>query len=228
MTAPRRKNIRLPEFDYSSEGSYFVTIVTQDRLFLFGEVVDGEMRLNEFGKIVEEEWERSDAIRKEIELDEYVVMPNHFHAIVHIIPETKNVGDQPANICMGDRQILTYTGDRPVAPTKKSEDPAVASTEEQKNPMVASTDEQMKPPIAPTARPNGPRPKSLGALMAGFKSSVTTRINHLRGTPGSPIWQRNYYDVIITTDREYDQIAEYIFTNPLNWLSDLEYPPSAR
>ena len=64
--------------------------------------------------------------------------------------------------------------------------------------------------------------------MAGFKSSVTTRINRLRGTPGSPIWQRNYYDVIITTDREYDQIAEYIFTNPLNWLSDLEYPPSAR
>ena len=190
-------------------GSYFITIVTKDRQALFGEVVNGEMILNEFGKVVEEEWHRSAAIRKEIELDEYVVMPDHFHAIVHIIPIMDNSGELISST--GDRQIIKSTGDRPVAPTEQKINPQIAP----KDPNLALN------------KPKGPKPKSLGALMAGFKSSVTTRINQTRGTPGMPVWQRNYYDHIISSDREYGQIAEYIFTNPLNWLSDREYPPPA-
>ena len=58
--------------------------------------------------------------------------------------------------------------------------------------------------------------------MRGFKSAVTTRINTIRHTTGVPVWQRNYYDHIISTDREYEQIAEYIANNPLNWLTDTE------
>ena len=50
---PRRKSIRLPGYDYSAEGGYFITIVTKDRQHLFGEVVNGEMMLNELGKIVQ-------------------------------------------------------------------------------------------------------------------------------------------------------------------------------
>ena len=72
---PPRKQIRLTGYDYSYEGSYFITIVTKDRQHLFGEVVNDEVVLNEFGRIVDEEWVRSASIRKEIELDEYVVMP---------------------------------------------------------------------------------------------------------------------------------------------------------
>ena len=101
MPIPRRKNIRLPGYDYSTEGCHFITIVTKDRQSLFGEVVNGEMVLNEFGRIVEEEWTRSANIRKEIELDEFVVMPNHFHAILHIIPEPNRTGDRPENAIVG-------------------------------------------------------------------------------------------------------------------------------
>ena len=106
MPIPRRKNIRLPGYDYSEAGSYFITIVTKDRQPLFGEVVNGEMVLNEFGRIVAEEWTRSASIRKEIELDEYVVMPNQFHAIVHIIPtiivnEEHRTGDRPKTTNVG-------------------------------------------------------------------------------------------------------------------------------
>jgi hypothetical protein len=55
---------------------------------------------------------------------------------------------------------------------------------------------------------------------------VTKRINELRGTPSTPVWQRNYYEHIITTDREYESIIEYIDTNPRAWLTDTENPQS--
>ena len=79
-----RKVTQLEGFDYSSENAYFVTFVTRKRINLFGEIVDEEMVLNDFGKIVLEEWERSVGIRKEIELGKFVIMPNHFHCIFSV------------------------------------------------------------------------------------------------------------------------------------------------
>lgn len=79
-----RRSIRLPGYDYAQAGAYFVTICTNQRECLFGEVVDGEMRLNEYGRVVEDEWFASACIRCEIELDAFIVMPNHIHGIVWI------------------------------------------------------------------------------------------------------------------------------------------------
>ena len=70
--------------------------------------------------------------------------------------------------------------------------------------------------------PHGPAPKSLGAFAAGFKSSVTKRINSLKHTPGSPVWQRNYYEHIIRDEADYERIANYIANNPSNWAEDEE------
>lgn len=63
-----RRSIRLKGYDYRRPGVYFVTLVTQDREWLFGEVVEGQVRLSEMGRIVWEEWFRSAEIRAEIEL----------------------------------------------------------------------------------------------------------------------------------------------------------------
>jgi len=79
---PHRRSIRLKGYDYAQGGMYFFTICTYDRQFLFGNVVNGEMELNEFGHIVAEEWRKSTDIRHEIELDMFIVMPNHLHGIV--------------------------------------------------------------------------------------------------------------------------------------------------
>lgn len=57
--------------------------------------------------------------------------------------------------------------------------------------------------------------RSLGSLVAGFKSSATRRINLLRGSPGAPVWQRNYHEHVIRSDRELAAISEYIRSNPL-------------
>jgi len=80
----RRKPLRLRGYDYSKTGFYFVTICTKDRECLFGGVVDKKMRINEFGKIITQEWFRTPFIRKNIALDAFVVMPNHIHGIIII------------------------------------------------------------------------------------------------------------------------------------------------
>jgi REP element-mobilizing transposase RayT len=69
-------------YDYSQAGAYFVTICTQNRACLFGEIRNGEMQLNDAGKFVVDEWVKMADTRNEIELDAWVVMPNHFHGIV--------------------------------------------------------------------------------------------------------------------------------------------------
>ena len=138
---------------------------------LFGQVIDAEFTANDVGAIVAEEWLRSADIREEIALDSFVVMPNHFHAVVWIT----------------DRR-----GDRPVAPTVGS-----------------------RVTLAP---------RSLGSLMAGFKSAVTKRVNELHQTPGAPLWQRNYYERVIRDDDELNRIREYIQLNPLKWSLDRDNP----
>ncbi|MHB0924866.1 MAG: transposase [Bellilinea sp.] len=80
-----RRSIRLPGYDYAQEGAYFITLCTHNREHLFGEIVNGEMVLNDLGKIVHDEWNHTSIIRPTIELGEFVVMPNHFHGIILIV-----------------------------------------------------------------------------------------------------------------------------------------------
>lgn len=80
----QRYSIRLPDYDYSQSGVYFLTLCVHNRLCLFGDVLDGTMHLNELGKIVAAEWLRTPVVRPQVILDEQVLMPNHFHAIIAI------------------------------------------------------------------------------------------------------------------------------------------------
>ncbi len=80
----RIKSTRLKDWDYSSNGGYFVTICTRNRECFFGDIENGTMELSVIGKIVSDEWIRTKQIRKNIELDEWVIMPDHFHGIVII------------------------------------------------------------------------------------------------------------------------------------------------
>ncbi|MCL6613548.1 MAG: transposase [Firmicutes bacterium] len=89
-----RRSIRLKGYDYSQPGVYFVTICTQNRECLFGEVVDGVMRLGVYGQIVAETWQWLAAqYSSYITLDEWVVMPNHLHGIIVIRDSYDGIGD---------------------------------------------------------------------------------------------------------------------------------------
>jgi putative transposase len=91
-SSPHHRSIRLPGYDYSQAGAYFVTIVAQDRRCLFGSVKDGEMELNSVGKMVEKVWleipEHFDGVNVGI----FIVMPNHIHGIIEIDNENRLSG----------------------------------------------------------------------------------------------------------------------------------------
>jgi REP element-mobilizing transposase RayT len=83
----RRHSIRLTGYDYAQAGAYFVTVVAWRREMLFGDIVNGEMVLNEMGEIVREEWEQTAVVRPNVELGEYVIMPNHVHGILVFVDD---------------------------------------------------------------------------------------------------------------------------------------------
>ena len=81
----QRRSIRLKGYDYVTPGAYFVTICTHERECLFGDIVDGVMRLNDAGQMVNTVWNEIPAHYSGIDVDAFIVMPNHIHGIVAIV-----------------------------------------------------------------------------------------------------------------------------------------------
>jgi REP element-mobilizing transposase RayT len=100
-----RQSTRLQGYDYSLAGAYFVTIVAWHRECLFGEIVNGEMKLNDAGKIVQWEWLELPKRLQYIELGAYVVMPNHFHGIL-IFLETAGATRHGLSIAISEKTTL--------------------------------------------------------------------------------------------------------------------------
>lgn len=89
-----RRSIRLKDYDYSLEGAYYVTLCTQERLCLFGDIGDDEMRLNDAGKMIVKTFLELPQKYSGNDVDGFVVMPNHIHGII-IIENESSVGAAP-------------------------------------------------------------------------------------------------------------------------------------
>ena len=77
-----RRSIRLCGYDYAQAGAYFITFCAQNRLCLFGDIVNAEMQYNDFGIVVADSWEWLASQYSHVELDEWVIMPNHMHGVI--------------------------------------------------------------------------------------------------------------------------------------------------
>lgn len=89
----RIESARRPGWDYSAAGYYFVTLCTKNRIRHFGRVINGDLELTPIGEVVVEEWIRTGELRPNVELDEWILMPNHMHAILvitHPVPPKEN------------------------------------------------------------------------------------------------------------------------------------------
>ena len=224
-----RRSIRLDGYDYASEGLYFITICVNKKECLFGDIVDGKMMLNEFGIIARNEWMKSSEIRSEIELDEFIIMPNHIHGIVRINnPNPSNVGAY-GNTPGGENNDRTVAHSKTHNDEQEDHNRAYFHTPggENNDRTVAHSkthnDEQEDHNRAYFHTPLRSPSKSIGAMVRGYKSSVTTQINILRNSPQFPVWQRNYYEHIIRNDESYETIKNYILNNPSNWINDQLY-----
>ena len=163
-----RKLIRLKEYNYALPGEYFVTICTHNHECTLGEILDGEMRLNEIGKIVEKCWKKIPSHFINMELGEFVVMPNHLHGIIIINEQVEHI---KTNIHVGVQNF---------------------------------------------------EPLQLGSIIRSYKAAVTRECRHCRYQDFR--WQRNYYEHIIRSDKELNNIREYIVNNPMQWNVDEENP----
>ena len=145
------------------------------------------MRLNQLGRIVEETWTALPEHYLHVQLDIFVVMPNHAHGVILMV-------DHDA--------LQVRTG-------------AILTTGKGSNPAVGAG---FKP--APTKS----KRHALPEIVRAFKTFSSRRINLLRGTVGTYVWQRGYYDRIIRTEAEFNRIKDYILGNPRNWDMDSENP----
>jgi putative transposase len=182
-----RRSIRLKEYDYAQPGAYFVTICTRDRECLFGHVVNGEIHLNEAGEVAQRCWEGIPNHFPSVELDAFVIMPNHVHGII-VITES---GRGEASV-LGDT-LSRRTGATDASPLREG-------------------------------RPNGTQPGSLSAIVQNFKSISTRKMNVTRGAPGTPVWQRGFYEHVVRNEDELMAIRGYIQGNPACWGEDENNP----
>ena len=199
-TVHHRRSIRLKGYDYAQTGAYFITLCTHNRLPLFGEIVNGEMQLNEYGRIAHEQWQQIPARFEQIELSAFVIMPNHIHGII-IIPDPVGAGLAPAqNDEAPSRGVGANTG-LGASPT---------------------------PTNIQTGQPQGlPRRKTVGDIVGAYKSLVANeclKIFKTRNETMGKIWQRNYYEHIIRDETAYMKIAQYILDNPAKYELDSLHP----
>jgi len=212
----QRRSIRLHGYDYTRNGAYFVTICAHERRNLFGHMVDDKIQLNALGLIVQEEWAQTAIVRPNIELDAFVVMPNHIHGIIVITDNTVGATRRVAqmdndNVARAPRRVAQMDNDNVARASRR--------LAQMDNDNVARASRR----LAPTDRPNGPASGSIGAIIAQYKSIVTKRIRRLPDAPGHPIWQRNYYEHIIRSEESLNQIRQYIVNNPSRWAEDSLY-----
>ena len=174
-----RRSIRLKGYDYSRAGLYFITICCQNRICRFGKIENGEMILNDFGKIAYDEWNKFPERFPNIALDAFQIMPNHVHGIIALVNDSVGAGFTPAlDMDTPDK----WAGTSP----------------------------------APT----------IGDIIGAYKSLVANQcleICKLRNEYMGKLWQRNYWEHTIRNEQSYQQIADYIISNSINWQKDKLY-----
>jgi hypothetical protein len=184
-----RRSTRCAGYDYRDAGAHFRTICTHQKKPVFGRIENGVVQLHPYGRIVVEEWELTAQVRTEVHLDAFVVMPDHFHAIVHIALDISPVGACGRMPC--DRSDTLHSG----------------------SDIVCAASEGVRPHagtnlFAPS--------RDLGALVNRFKGRVTRRINASRAERGcSPV--QDYCERVIRDSKELDGTRRYIFENPSRW-----------
>ncbi len=102
----RRKLRRLRHYDYSQCGAYFITICVEDRECLFGNIIDGEMQLNDAGRMIKALWNELPKCCSGSEIDEFVIMPNHFHGIIVLNECVGAIHESPLRMTVTERRNM--------------------------------------------------------------------------------------------------------------------------
>jgi putative transposase len=218
-----RRTHRLPKFDYTLAGAYFLTIKTHNNAPIFGRIKYSIMHLNDMGRIVDQVWNDIPSRFPWVDIDEFQIMPDHIHGIVWIKNSTKSATERTHTMdnlpCRGESHspLDTHTFDN-----SRSTRINLGKTDTHKNQQgewddsIACGNFIQRTPIQRT-RPNGTS-KTLGSVVRGFKIPVTQWARQNAGIP--VVWQRDYFDRIIRSQQSVERIRRYIVNNPVKWQRD--------
>ena len=191
---------RKPGWDYSSNGMYFITLVTQHRVCNLGEIIVANIpfvQLSDFGKIVDAQWHNSFDIRNELFLDQYIIMPNHLHAIVVINNnESTTVDENDMDDVLHDAE----THGRASLPSQ--------TRTFHRSPKSISS--------------------FLAGFKSAVNSKIDDYIDEYdlnipKYNRNNHFFQPNYHDHIIRKEKSYQNISAYIINNPAKWKGDKFY-----
>ncbi|MDI9312402.1 MAG: hypothetical protein QM535_19485 [Limnohabitans sp.] len=204
-----RRSIRLPEYDYSQSGLYFITICCHSRECIFGKIENNKMILNEYGTIAYNEWIKLTERFSNFELDVFQIMPNHMHGIIAL-------NDVGAGFTPAPNNDEIY-GQSP------NGQPEINTGQPQGLPLqITDNDNRATLAVAPT----------IGDIVGAYKSLVANKCLKIWKTKwvgSNPVptmgklWQRNYYEHIIRNEKSYLTISKYIINNPAKWQEDKFY-----
>ncbi|MFN8483222.1 MAG: transposase [Anaerolineae bacterium] len=190
-----RRSIRLKGYDYSQAGAYFITICVQQRESLLGEIHAGSLQLNAAGEMVQRVWEKMTERFSHTALDAYVVMPNHFHAIIWLVSPSDAsalngwLGQDASDVSVG-RDI--------------SEGQAQG---------------------LPLPRGREGLGEIIGAFKSLTTVDYIDGVRQLGWPAfKGRLWQRNYWEHIIRDDASLERLRDYIQTNPQRWQEDQLHP----
>lgn len=209
----RIPSARWREWNYGDEGAYFITICTKQREHYFGEIKNGQMQLSEIGKTAQNEWLNSMDIRPDMNLDMecFVVMPNHIHGIVVIGKNEYNSVRDDGDYCKDAMHGVSMENNDTISDAMHG-----VSTDNETETNIIELFQKIE--TIPSANHFGPQSKNLASIMRGFKSAVTTTARELNISFG---WQTRFHDHVIRDDDEFRRIAFYIEQNPMNWEKDI-------
>ena len=222
-----RRSIRLKGYDYSQAGAYFITICCHNRQCVFGEIPVGAgftpahddktvtnahntgqpqgvaPTLNDYGKIANDEWQKLPERFLNVELDVFVIMPNHMHGIIVL-------NDNDGAI-MNNRSTINNRATARVTPTNKT---IIGDIVGAYKSVVAN--ECLKIYKSKWA--------DVGAIPCGCPKTCGCPYSSRTGFTPAPtmgkLWQRNYYEHIIRNEQSYQTICNYILNNPAKWNED--------
>ena len=198
----RRRSIRLKDYDYSQSGLYFITICTASKHCSFCTDPEDSVNVSHIGKIAQDCWIEIPNHFKNAQLDEFVVMPTHIHGIIGLTDEEQKRAEnfqplQPYEQNVGVQYI------EPSSPHNKIQ--------------------HIEPSLSRN-RFKHMTPKSIGSIVRSYKAAVTRQCG--KDEICEIVWQRNFYERVIRSEKELNCLREYIANNPLNWSLDRENPES--
>ncbi len=200
----RIKSARLEGWNYAWPGVYFITIKIQYGKDYFGKVVNGKMQLSKIGEIVKREWLNTPKMRENVELDEWVIMPNHLHLILFITNKFFNgipfaddfdPDEYEQKIGVYDNTLGTHTVETRCSASLQQ------SPSQYKNKF-------------------GIQSNNLSSIIRGFKCAATNQI-HTSGFFNF-VWQTRFHDRVIRNENELNIYREYTRNNPMAFQEKMD------